>query len=430
MRHRRWLIPLGLIVLIAGAGVVALPLRSTLFAQGRRDAIPEALSETAQLPGYTAIRYWGDELTPAFESSLLKLYEQIKRNAADRVGPNFAEKADFIAISGGGDNGAFTAGLMKGWSERGDRPVFEAVTGVSTGALAAPFVFLGSAHDQDLNDIYLNNGSEQLYTSRGLVGLLGSSLESTAPLESLIRHYATDAFLDEIAAQSRLGRRLLVASTDLDAQRPMIWNLSAVAASGRPDRRDLFVRILLASSAIPAIFPPVEFRVVGSDGKTYSELHVDGGVTAQVIFVPPESQISQVETKVFGQTRQRTLWIVRNGKLGPEYAASHDKMFALAARGVKTMVKYQVLSNLQILEREMSAAKSKLYFESIPQSFNSISKTQFDENYAKALFHCGVAVGRIGKWSTQVPITPIMVATDGPAPASSTDDPIEKACHS
>ena len=62
---------------------------------------------------------------------------------------------------------------MKGWTARGDRPVFEAVTGVSTGALAAPFVFLGPAHDQDLADIYLNNGTKQLYTSRGLYGLLG-----------------------------------------------------------------------------------------------------------------------------------------------------------------------------------------------------------------------------------------------------------------
>ena len=428
MRRRYWLIiPVILVLLIAAT---FWPLRNSLYSNGRGDAVPETLAETARLPGYEDARYWGDELTPQFERSITYLYEQIKQNARVKKGPNFLERADFIAISGGGDNGAFTAGLMRGWTKRGNRPVFEAVTGVSTGALAAPFVFLGPGHDQDLADIYLNNGSKQLYASRGLFGLLGNSLASTAPLEALIRHYATDAFLDEIAAQSQLGRRLLVASTNLDAQRPMIWNLSAVAGSRRPDRRDIFVNILLASSAIPGIFPPVEFRVVASDGKAYSELHVDGGVTAEVIFVPPEAQLAALEDKIFGQTRTRTLYIIRNGKLGPEYAAAHDRLFPLAARGVLTMVKYQVLSNLRILSREMVAAKSSFFFQGIPQAFNTIKQTQFDRSYAKALFQCGMQVGLTGTWLKDVPTTPVMVPQSPPTPPGTMADPIEKACHS
>lgn len=427
MRRRRWLLILGLVALVAGGA--AWPLRSTLFKEGRRNAVPEALVETAKVPGYD-IRYWGDELTPAFEGFVTKLYEEIKQNSEHKVGPDFAREANFIAISGGGDNGALTAGVMKGWTARGDRPIFEAVTGVSTGALAAPFVFLGPAHDQDLADIYLNNGSDELYTSRGLFGLFGNSLESTVPLERLIRRYATDAFLDEIAAQSRLGRRLLVASTNLDAQRPMIWDLTAVAASGQPDRRDVFVKILLASAAIPGIFPPVEFRVEAADGHDYTELHVDGGVTAEVIFVPPESQLSELEKRIFGATRKRTLWIIRNGKLGPEYAPSHDKMFALASRGVLTMVKYQVLANLRVLAREMQAGNSAFRYQGIPQAFNTIKKTQFDRAYARALYRCGVEVGRAGKWSVDVPTTPIMVWSAPAKAPETTDDPIEKACRS
>ncbi len=427
MRRRRWLVVLGSVLLVAG--LAAWPLRSTLFKKGRRNAVPQALVETAKVPGYD-VRYWGDELTPAFEGFVTKLYEQIKQNSERKIGPDFLREANFIAISGGGDNGALTAGIMKGWTERGDRPIFEAVTGVSTGALAAPFVFLGPAHDTDLADIYLNNSSSDLYTSRGLFGLLGNSLESTAPLEALIRRHATDAFLDEIAEQSRLGRRLLVASTNLDAQRPMIWDLTAVAASGRPDRRDLFVNILLASAAIPGIFPPVLFRVEAADGKTYTELHVDGGVTSEVIFVPPEAQLSELEKKIFGGVRKRTLWIIRNGKLGPEYAPSHDRMFALASRGVMTLVKYQVLANLHVLSREMQAGQSAFHYQGIPQAFNTIKKTQFDRAYAAALFRCGVEAGRAGKWSTDVPTTPIMVWSEPAKPLAQADDPIEKACRS
>ena len=427
MRRRRWLLVLGLIALVSAA--VAWPLRSTLFKEGRRNAVPEGLVETAKVPGYD-VRYWGDELTPQFEGFVTKLYEQIKQNSERKIGPDFLREANFIAISGGGDNGALTAGIMKGWTERGDRPIFEAVTGVSTGALAAPFVFLGPSHDKDLADIYLDNGSADLYAGRGLFGLLGNSLESTAPLEALVRRYATDAFLDEIAAQSRLGRRLLVASTDLDAQRPMIWDLTAIAASRRPDRRDLFVQVLLASAAIPGIFPPVQFRVVAADGKSYTELHVDGGVTAEVIFVPPEAQLSELEKKIFGGVRKRTLWIIRNGKLGPEYAPAHDRMFALASRGVLTLVKYQVLSNLHVLAREMQAGQSAFYYQGIPQAFNTIKQTQFDRAYASALFRCGIEVGRAGKWATDVPTTPIMVWSAPAKPPGDSSDPIEKACHS
>lgn len=428
MRRHRWLIVL--FVLLVALGAALWPLHATLFDQGRRDAVPAALVETAQIPGFEGVRYWGDELTPQFQNAITDLYEQIKRNAASGTGPDFLHEANFIAISGGGDNGAFASGLMKGWTARGDRPVFEAVTGVSTGALAAPFVFLGPAHDPDLADIYLNNGSAQLYTSRGLYGLLGNSLESTAPLEALIRHYATDAFLDEVAAQAKLGRRLLVATTDLDAQRPMIWDLTAVAGSKRPERRELFVKILLASSAVPGVFPPVMFQVRGSDGKTYTELHADGGVTAQVVFVPPEAQLAAEEDKIFGSTRKRTLWIIRNGKLGPEYAPTRDRLFALAARGVLTMVKYQVLSDLRILAREMSAGKASFRYQAIPQVFDSIRTSHFDPAYAKALFECGVEVGRAGHWRTDVPTTPIMVLSGTPKPPADAKQPTDKACQS
>lgn len=287
MRHGGLLLTvLGGVLVLAAA---ALFLEWVSFLPARRP-VPAALAETARVPGYTdVIRYWGDEVTPAFNTAITTLYEEIKSLKAQSLGLPLTDKAEFLAISGGGENGAFAAGVAAGWTRHGNRPNFEAVTGVSTGALAAPFVFLGPTYDDELRDIYLKANASDLYVDRGVLGVLGDGLKDTAPLAALIRQHVTDPFLDEIGVQSRLGRRLLVATTNLDAQRPVIWDLTAIAASKAPGRRDLFVSVLLASAAIPGVFPPVRISVVGDDGRTYDELHVDGGVTPKSSSCRPRS---------------------------------------------------------------------------------------------------------------------------------------------
>ena len=375
-----------------------------------RHAVPSSLTETTQVPGFEGDKFWADEPSASYDKAVMEKDEQLV--AAVKTGllpPDNLTHADFLAISGGDDQGAFAAGLLDGWTKLGRRPTFGVVSGISAGALAAPFAFLGPSYDYALRDIFTKLSAGSLYTGSGIFGVFGESLYSTAPLEKLIRSYATDEFLDKIAAEHRKGRRLLIMTTDLDTERPVIWYLSAIAASSRPDRRELFIKILLASSAVPGLFPPVEIPVVAANGERYEELHVDGGVTAELVFVPPEMKLPMIEDKVFGKPRSRNLYVIRNGKLVPEYRSSKLNALSLASRAVATMVKYQVVADIRALARDAKETGTNLYFNATPPSFDAVSRKAFDPAYAQRLYVVGSAVGRAGTWSTMIPASPQLV---------------------
>jgi hypothetical protein len=169
---------------------------------------------------------------------------------------------DLLGISGGGDNGAFGAGLLNGWTERGDRPTFFLVTGVSTGALSAPFAFLGSARDAQLKNVYTEITLADVIVQRWYTAAIwDDAMADNAPLFRTISRYLDEAMLSEIGKAYADGRLLLIATSDLDAQMPVIWNIGAIAQSGHPSALDTVRRILLASSAIPGAFAPVLFDV-------------------------------------------------------------------------------------------------------------------------------------------------------------------------
>ena len=175
-----------------------------------------------------------------------------------------------LAVSGGGENGAFGSGLLCGWSEHGTRPVFELVTGVSTGALTAPFAYLGSGYDPQLRAVYTELKSSSVFSKRGLTAaLFDDALSDNSPLFKTISGYLNEAMLAALANAYEEGRLLLIGTTDLDAQQPVIWNMGAIAKSGHPRALDTIRRILLASAAIPGAFPPTLFDVV-LDGSAIS----------------------------------------------------------------------------------------------------------------------------------------------------------------
>ena len=376
----------------------------------RASALPESMLEAAVVAGYERVRMWGDIYTPNFEELLIEKNRQVLAAAEAGVAPLGRDTANFLALSGGGDKGAFAAGVLAGWGERGDRPCFEVVTGVSAGALAAPFAFID--RDLCLEEIYTEYGAGHLYKSRGVRGFFSDALNDTSRLEALIRHYVTDLFLDQIAEEHLKGRRLLVLTTNLDAQRQVIWSMSQIAASDRPDRRDLFVKVLRASSALPGLFPPVHIDVVGPDGKRYDEMHVDGGVTAELVFIPPETEVLKIEDLVFKKRRQRTLYVIQNGKLGPEYAPIDPRLMPIAVRAVQTLVKYQVIDNLLALALTSKRNNSRFFFNAIPPTFTPKPRTLFDQEHARELFAAGREVGLSGRWFTSPPQSPTLLPMD------------------
>lgn len=257
------------------------------------------------------------------------------------VGPD--GRLDFIALSGGGSNGAFTAGLMKGWSERGDRPDFEIVTGVSTGALAAPFVFLGPEYDDLLAEAYTGGAAAGLLQSRGVNAFFGSGIYRSAPLRALVEHFVDEALLRAVAAEYAKGRLLLVATTDLDSQRGVSWDLGAIASQGTPEALELFRSVLVASASIPGAFPPV--LIQSDNGElNFEEMHVDGGVTTPFLAVP-ETLWSFREPS--NTLRGARFYVVINGRTNPTFDITRDTPQGVLGRSIDILLRASLLTTLE-----------------------------------------------------------------------------------
>lgn len=251
-------------------------------------------------------------------------------------------KLDFIALSGGGSNGAFTAGLMKGWSETGQRPDFEVVTGVSTGALAAPFVYLGADYDDELAEAYTGGAAAGLLQSQGLGALIGSGVYKSEPLRALVERFVDADLLRAVAAEYAKGRVLLVATTDLDSQRGVSWDLGAIATQGTPEALELFRSVLVASASIPGAFPPV---LIQSDnaGLQFEEMHVDGGVTTPFLAVP-EALWSFREPS--NTLRGARFYVVVNGRTNPTFGITRDTPQGVLGRSIDILLRASLLTTL------------------------------------------------------------------------------------
>lgn len=290
----------------------------------------------------------------------------------------------YLAISGGGDNGAFGAGLLNGWTQTGTRPEFKMVTGVSTGALIAPFAFLGADYDPALREAYTTMTADKVFAKRGiLAALFDDAMADTAPLAQLIAAFADQKMLDAIAREYGKGRLLFVSTTDLDVQRPVIWNIGAIAASGHPGALELFRKLLLASAAIPGAFPPVLVDVE-IDGKKYQEMHVDGGAVAQLFLYPPSIDLS-----AGGFQRQRTAYVIRNARLDPDYAVSERRTIVIAGRAILAML--AASGRNDVVRTYFVAQRDKVDYNIayIGADFTIRKSAEFDQAYMRALYEYG-----------------------------------------
>jgi hypothetical protein len=296
--------------------------------------------------------------------------------------------ADFLAVSGGGDDGAFGAGLLVGWTEAGTRPEFKAVTGVSTGALTAPFAFLGSRYDADLKAVYTEVDQRDIFKRRGpLAALFSDALSDTTPLYRLVQHYVSRAMLDEIAAEYAKGRLLLVGTSNLDTLEPVIWNMTAIAANRDPQAERLFHKILLASAAIPGAFPPVMIDMHAGE-RRYQEMHVDGGAMAQVFAYPPSIRINEAAQNL-GVERERKLYVIRNAPMTTEWANTRRATLPIAGRAVGSLMTTQGIGDLYRIFMVTQRDGVDFNLAYIPRTFQAPHRGEFNTEYMRALFKTG-----------------------------------------
>jgi hypothetical protein len=389
---------------------------ATLAAAGcatvERHAVPAALAADAKVPGLAATRFWGDEVPKDILSFVREHMPSVTRMAAGARPKNGRPHIEYLALSGGADDGAFGAGLVTGWTERGDRPRFEVVTGVSAGALIAPYAFLGPSYDRQLTELWQNFDASSVATPQVLAGLLGAdALADSTPLRNLIAKHVDRRMLAEIAQEYRKGRLLLVGTTNLDAQRQMIWNMGEIAVAAERDQHaaQLFRDVLLASASLPGIFPPVHVKV-RAGGKVYEEMHVDGGPTRQVFLAPAQLSLRTFD-RLYPKPPLRTVYVIRNGKIGPEYEAVQSNALSISARSLYTLTKHQGMGDINQIFAMTERDGAAFRLASIPSSFKVKSATAFDPVYMKALFDVGQRIGRQGdSWARTPPEAVLMAA--------------------
>lgn len=296
-----------------------------------------------------------------------------------------AESHAILALSGGGANGAYGAGVIVGWSQSGDRPHFDVVTGVSTGALAAPFAFLGPDWDDELQQVYTDGGTRSLVGWRSMAAFVAPSLFSSRTLRQLIDDYISPEMLRQIAAEHAAGRRLLVVTTNLDAAGPVIWDMGVIATIGGERGLRLFRRIVLASASLPGIFPPVLIQGVSPAEVAVEEMHVDGGVNLPFLGVPEALPMLHASPP---DGAQRVLFVIVNGQISARYQATRGNLTGILGRS------FDIWSNAALrtaLAENAAYANSvgiSVFITTIPSSVDA-SSLDFDPAAMRSLFELG-----------------------------------------
>lgn len=308
------------------------------------------------------------------------------------------EGRTILALSGGGANGAFGAGVLVGWTESGTRPEFSVVTGVSTGALAAPFAFLGPDWDDELRGAYAEGRTGGLLGWRSFAALAAPGLFDSGVLEDLVEDYVTEDLLRAIAVEHDKGRRLLIVTTNLDAQETVIWDMGVLAKQGGEQAVILFREVLLASASIPGVFPPVMIPGVDGTGRLIEEMHVDGGVNTPFLGIPESLLTVTTPTKAPPGTG---LYVLVNGQIGRTERITRGTLPAILARSYDTMSKANLRTSLAVNQAFAERNGMRMYVAAIPDEIEA-SSLDFDPDTMSALFERGRAAGAAGRAWTEM----------------------------
>lgn len=334
----------------------------------------------ASVPNIPHARTWADRSDGFYASDF-------------RPAPGTDGRMRILALSGGGAEGAFGAGVLAGWTKSGARPKFSVVTGSSIGGLIAPYAFLGPSYDAALEQIFTEGQLQNLLKVDGLNAVFGSAVFKTEPVRDLVNRHVDDLLLEAIAAEHRRGRRLYVTTTNIDAQRTVIWNMGAIAASSSPARLELFRNILIATAAIPGMLSPGYIEVEAA-GERFQEMHVDGGVTSNIMGVP-ESLLLKNNSQTVGPPFQ--LFIILNGKIAPDFSVTDRGTLSILSRSYYTTVKANTRNTL--IATYAFARRNGWNFRmiAIPPSYKvAITSIDFGTDYMRRLFALGKQLGAQG----------------------------------
>ena len=365
-----------------------------------RNAVPEELRSAADIPGIVRARFWGDAIPPNYEQGIAELSDEQLKYEFPAL---YDRPHNYLAISGGGAQGAYGAGILVGWTEAGDRPEFQMVSGVSTGALIAPFAFLGPDYDEVLREVYTTTSTPDILIPRSWFSVpFSDAAAQSTPLLELIRRHVDDDVMAAIAKEHRKGRLLFIGTTDLDQMRSRIWNIGSIASSGQRGAKELVHKIMLASASIPGAFPPVRIPVEAG-GQSYDELHVDGGTTTQVFVYPSALDWRKGLERLKAEGRATT-WVIRNAKLTPDSEVVEQKLVPIAARSISSLIRTQGIGDLYLIFMLSLRDGVDYNLAHIPESFDRKSKEPFDKDYMNQLFELGYSLGKGGyPWSKTPP---------------------------
>jgi len=375
-----------------------------------RSGTPAQSALDGQIPHHPNVRGWAGQTSSTLEQDLVRSFAQespldFPPDASGTV------RYALLALSGGGANGAFGAGFLNGWSGTGTRPVFKIVTGVSTGALMAPFAFIGTDYDQALREFYTTTRSRDIFVLGSTFGLLwqllaGEALADTRPLQEMIARHVDEPLLKRVAEAHQRGRRLYVGTANLDAPRFVVWNMGLIAGSGRPDALELFRKVMLASASIPVAFPPVFFEVeLTPGGPRYDEMHVDGGVGARVFINGGVFRGSVIrERGGLGGAGREDIFVIHNGQLIPPPEPVQRLLSQIAARSIDASGRAAVLGDLFRIHGYAQREGGSFRWVTIPRDNVMTSEEVFDPVQMQLLYDLGLRMAASSDaWATQPP---------------------------
>lgn len=348
----------------------------------------------AQIPGIAGARFWADA---GPDDLRIALHLETMRSYAARVG-----RFNVLAISGGASDGAFGAGVLAGMSAAKTRPHFTFVSGVSAGALIAPLAFLGEAYDPLLTAAFTDGRAEPVGEG-GVLSLLFSQDARREALYGLVASIVDVDLLRRIAEEHAKGRRLMVVTTNLDAQRPVVWDMGLIASSRDPGALKLFRDVLTASSSVPGAFAPTLIEVEAS-GRRFAELHVDGGATTQVFTVPEGVLASGGFRGVSARQVPANLYVLINNRLTPDFEVVQGSTLPVLGRSLSSLIKTHARLTLVATQEFARSQRIGFNLTSIADDFPREPKPSFETAYMRSVYAYGYRKASAGRfWESAIP---------------------------